>query len=909
MSSVVTAAAADSPDASSIGDVAEAVAHFEALFGPQEAITIRPVESWTEGGKKHSRVDYDGIRPIYLNGNHSASLLNVLLRCSRELTNSFYGVCPRLPRSHGGMERAWQIRTVRCLWCDIDDISVDDAITRMTDAKLPKPSIVVNSGHGAHVYWLLDQPYQIDDAGDPPPVKKEWIKGTKKPFEYFINSHGDKVYLRDPKTGRTVANAEPKLSPKAQRVQDIVQGIAHLIGGDSTHDLSRLLRIPGSLNRKEQRTGRTPTPCRTVYRDATLRYSIEQFAHCGEEAPDRKRRERAAAMPLPSPKKLTPTRADNLAQHIAACKIAEDRSKADFALCCYAVEHGIPAEELWSRVSDVGKFSERGRDYFDMTMQKAEDATRVKALQRIEREEQERAEKEELRSAASGQSPDDPDDVPSGNRIIYNPEVQPVSWLFSEVTTRLSTCGYCYSRAGRPVTIHGDEVTAIDDTASLAAALCSCSEFMLVEVHGENVNQTYQPLPPKYGAPWLKDSRQAKKLPPVNLFTRCPCYINTSTGWRITQPGYDHDTGIYYAGPVVTPSDSTEHIDNVLKEFCWRTPGDRTNFIGMMLTLVLIHRFIGCKPGILLMANKQGTGKSKLAQILSIIRSAAEAPTIAFIDREEELEKRFGSVVRSGVETLIVDNAKTNGNRGSQGEVSSAIMDRVVTDSILSFRLLGSSTDIRVENSHILAVTANTISISRDLITRLVPVNLYYEGDPTKRAFAIENPEGYVAEHRFEIVAELLGMVDRWIKSGCPLNRNIRTRFEAKGWGATIGGILDANGEPDFMANTDEAAEELDQDRQEFAGLVDVMARIALGVEWTTTEILATADESKILTAELGDGGERSRTTRLGKFLSRFAGMTFRVAGRAEHDPPRTVELKSLDRRNGKHYLLRECPK
>ncbi len=43
-------------------------------------------------------------------------------------------------------------------------------------------------------------------------------------------------------------------------------------------------------------------------------------------------------------------------------------------------------------------------------------------------------------------------------------------------------------------------------------------------------------------------------------------------------------------------------------------------------------------------------------------------------------------------------------------------------------------------------------------------------------------------------------MVERWKASGMPLAK-IQTRFNKKGWGNIIGGILEANGEPDFMAN------------------------------------------------------------------------------------------------------------
>ena len=46
-----------------------------------------------------------------------------------------------------------------------------DALKRCKDNGLPLLSIVVNSGNGVHLYWLLDEPYLIDDVGDLPAVE------------------------------------------------------------------------------------------------------------------------------------------------------------------------------------------------------------------------------------------------------------------------------------------------------------------------------------------------------------------------------------------------------------------------------------------------------------------------------------------------------------------------------------------------------------------------------------------------------------------------------------------------------------------------------------------------------------------------------------------------------------------
>lgn len=48
-----------------------------------------------------------------------------------------------------------------------------------------------------------------------------------------------------------------------------------------------------------------------------------------------------------------------------------DRSACDFALCCWAVKIGLKKDELWKMVSNIGKFAQRGREYFNLTFQHA----------------------------------------------------------------------------------------------------------------------------------------------------------------------------------------------------------------------------------------------------------------------------------------------------------------------------------------------------------------------------------------------------------------------------------------------------------------------------------------------------------------------------------------------------------
>ncbi len=152
--------------------------------------------------------------------------------------NIFFGVCPR-PRQW--TDQAHHIRTVRVLWADLDGVTVAEALNRIDKAGLPKPSIIINSGHGIHLYWILVEAFIIDDAGEP-------------------------VITKDKK--------KIPLSPKAEKIQSIMRGMYAVIGGDHTQDVSRILRMPDSMNRKNERNGQKPLPCTLVECHPDRRYPL-----------------------------------------------------------------------------------------------------------------------------------------------------------------------------------------------------------------------------------------------------------------------------------------------------------------------------------------------------------------------------------------------------------------------------------------------------------------------------------------------------------------------------------------------------------------------------------------------------------------------------------------------------------
>jgi hypothetical protein len=189
----------------------------------------------------------------------------------RELaTNLQFGVNPRA----GGKKRydlEWQIPVVPGLPLDFDKCSVEDALRRVEEAAVPPPSIVVNSGYGAHLYWRFAAPLTIA-AGQPPAVLREWDEEVGKFRKYIIDP-------ADPENRIYDRRKWPAVPPDGERVRRTLKGLVVATGGDpQAVDLARHLRLPGSLNRKGVREGKAPLPCHLVTCDESRVYTLDDFA-------------------------------------------------------------------------------------------------------------------------------------------------------------------------------------------------------------------------------------------------------------------------------------------------------------------------------------------------------------------------------------------------------------------------------------------------------------------------------------------------------------------------------------------------------------------------------------------------------------------------------------------------------
>jgi hypothetical protein len=272
-----------------------------SLFQPAELIEIRAITS--PAGRKAGRV----IRQFWSTPEELVARY-VELRRINQSANLYFGVNPRHVAS--GLKSS--VAVTRCVWADLDHITRDEAAERWRPI-LPEPSIVVNSGAGIHLYWLLANDHAVGDVA------------ARTAFEAML-----KRLYRD-------------------------------LGADSVQDVSRILRLPGFLNLKRGRV-----PCVVLSSSAKRCYPLETFSHwMHDEEPERQ--SSLATRPLPPYGQRR--RIQGLVQYLD--REVKDRSRRDFAVVARLTELGLSRDEIWHLVQNRSKFAERGEKYSEVTYQNA----------------------------------------------------------------------------------------------------------------------------------------------------------------------------------------------------------------------------------------------------------------------------------------------------------------------------------------------------------------------------------------------------------------------------------------------------------------------------------------------------------------------------------------------------------
>jgi hypothetical protein len=219
---------------------------------------------------------------------------------------------------------------------------------------------------------------------------------------------------------------------------------------------------------------------------------------------------------------------------------------------------------------------------------------------------------------------------------------------------------------------------------------------------------------------------------------------------------------------------SIELIFDIIVDSPFVDSASRTNAIASILTPVVRPAIKGPTPLTLFDATTQGTGKSLLSEVVSLITTEREAPMFSAPRDAEEWRKALTSVLREGSTVVVIDNVNY---RLDNGDFCKALTETTRVD-----RILGKSQTINLPVRCAWIATGNNIQLGGDMPRRCSPG---LDQKQIKAAIKTWRPNFRVKLH-FSSTPAKGAPVEGGChpQSGSKRDRSRRFRSEARGVGA-----------------------------------------------------------------------------------------------------------------------------
>jgi hypothetical protein len=259
-------------------------------------------------------------------------------------------------------------------------------------------------------------------------------------------------------------------------------------------------------------------------------------------------------------------------------------------------------------------------------------------------------------------------------------------------------------------------------------------------------------------------------------------------GSILTDPGYDHSTGLLYMPSTEFPDipdkptkrDATVAAGRLLdlvQDFPFKDEAHKAAWLAALVTVQARYAIPGPVPMFVIDASSAGSGKTKLADLIATICFGRQAAKLGYPDSDEEMSKLLLAVALAGDPFVVFDNLA-----GGQA-VGSPALDRAITASVVNGRILGQSrTTGELELCATFMPTGNNISPRGDTLRRVIPIRLESpEVRPEEREdFKIDGDLiAYTQERRAGFVRDVLVILRAYHVAGRPKHGLRRMDFVA----------------------------------------------------------------------------------------------------------------------------------
>jgi hypothetical protein len=218
---------------------------------------------------------------------------------------------------------------------------------------------------------------------------------------------------------------------------------------------------------------------------------------------------------------------------------------------------------------------------------------------------------------------------------------------------------------------------------------------------------------------------------------------------------------------------------DLVSEVPFENDAHRSSFLAALLTPIGRWAFKGQTPLFMFDANKEGSGKGFLVNLISGIALGRPCDQTVQTADEEEERKFFTSKVLTAQPIVFIDECDKPFGSGP--------LQSIITSGTWAPRLLGTNESPSYDAYMVLLAAGNNVQFkSGDITRRTCMIRIVTDLDnPAERVgFKIADMGAHVETHRAELFEAALTMLRAWLLSG--LNAN-----ELEGWGGTWGSFDD----------------------------------------------------------------------------------------------------------------------
>lgn len=263
----------------------------------------------------------------------------------------------------------------------------------------------------------------------------------------------------------------------------------------------------------------------------------------------------------------------------------------------------------------------------------------------------------------------------------------------------------------------------------------------------------------------------------------------------LTEPGYDERSGLYVASSLaVAVGDAPSHaecleacalIADVFVDFPFAENESRSTAIAAVLTPFARHAIQGPTPLTHVDANTRGSGKSLMADVVSVIATGRKIARTTYATNEEEMAKRITAIALEGTGLVLLDNVASGTTLGS------APLDLVLTSCTINERVLGESRNTGpIPMRAVWFSTGNNILLAADTARRTLRIRLESpnENPEDREGFKHGNLIEYVQRARPLLAAAALTVLRGYHVAGRPNPPSAYGSFEE--WSSLVRGAV-----------------------------------------------------------------------------------------------------------------------